>query len=74
MTAGGGPDSGEDGEPLLILDDVFAELDGGRRQALAEKARQARQVIVTAAVGSDVPTGLGGAHYTIDGGKVVPDE
>jgi DNA replication and repair protein RecF len=73
FTAEGGPDSGEDGEPVLILDDVFAELDDRRRAALAERARLARQVIVTAAVRSDVPNTLGGTSYLVDGGTVTAD-
>lgn len=43
-------------EPVLILDDVFAELDNSRRRALAEVAAVAEQVLVTAAVGEDIPT------------------
>jgi DNA replication and repair protein RecF len=73
LTATGGPDSGEDGEPILILDDVFAELDGVRRAALADRAMTARQVIVTAAVGADVPQALGGAIYSVDQGTVTSD-
>lgn len=73
LTSGGGPDSGEDGEPVLILDDVFAELDGRRRRALADKAKTAKQVMVTAAERSDVPDDLGGARVVIDGGRVVSD-
>jgi DNA replication and repair protein RecF len=73
FTAEGGPDSGEDGEPVLMLDDVFAELDTRRRAALAERSRMARQVIVTAAVRSDVPETLGGMSYVVDGGKVTAD-
>ena len=46
-------------EPVLILDDVFAELDDRRRRALAEVAARAEQVLVTAAVADDVPAGLG---------------
>ena len=42
-------------EPVLILDDVFAELDTARRSALAEVAAGAEQVLVTAAVGDDIP-------------------
>lgn len=44
-------------EPVLILDDVFAELDVSRRRALAEVAQNAEQVLITAAVGEDVPEG-----------------
>ena len=46
---------GEGSEPVLILDDVFAELDNSRRQALAGVAASAEQVLITAAVGEDIP-------------------
>ena len=46
---------GEGSEPVLILDDVFAELDNSRRQALAGVAAGAEQVLITAAVGEDIP-------------------
>ena len=46
----------EGSEPVLILDDVFAELDSARRRALAGVAASAEQVLVTAAVGEDIPT------------------
>ncbi|OMC37486.1 DNA replication/repair protein RecF [Mycolicibacterium fortuitum] len=42
-------------DPVLLLDDVFAELDTARRQALARVAGEAEQVLVTAAVGEDIP-------------------
>jgi len=45
----------EGSEPVLILDDVFAELDTARRRALAGVAAGAEQVLVTAAVGEDIP-------------------
>lgn len=45
------------GDPVLLLDDVFAELDTARRNALAEVAASAEQVLVTAAVGEDIPAG-----------------
>ena len=41
--------------PVLLLDDVFAELDSARRQALANVAASAEQVLVTAAVHEDIP-------------------
>ncbi len=44
------------GEPVLVLDDVFAELDDNRRESLAELVAPAEQVLVTAAVAGDVPT------------------
>ncbi|UXA18167.1 DNA replication/repair protein RecF [Mycobacterium sp. SMC-4] len=45
----------EGGDPVLLLDDVFAELDSARRQALAQVAGSAEQVLVTAAVAEDIP-------------------
>lgn len=45
-------------EPVLLLDDVFAELDRRRRTALAEVAAGAEQVLITAAVAEDVPAEL----------------
>ena len=45
----------EGSEPVLILDDVFAELDTARRTALAQVASAAEQVLITAAVGEDIP-------------------
>jgi DNA replication and repair protein RecF len=43
------------GDPVLLLDDVFAELDNARRRALANVAASAEQVLVTAAVNEDIP-------------------
>ncbi|MGB3892718.1 MAG: DNA replication/repair protein RecF [Mycolicibacter sinensis] len=45
----------EGAEPVLLLDDVFAELDAARRRALADVAASAEQVLITAAVAEDVP-------------------
>jgi DNA replication and repair protein RecF len=64
----GGPDG--DGEPVLILDDVFAELDAGRRDRLAALVAGAEQVLVTAAVPQDVPEALDGARFDVMGGEV----
>jgi DNA replication and repair protein RecF len=58
------------GEPVLILDDVFAELDSQRRDRLAELVAPAEQVLVTAAVGADVPTELSGARFEVGEGVV----
>ena len=58
------------GEPVLVLDDVFAELDVGRRDRLTTVAVAAEQVLVTAAVGADVPDALGGARFAVGGGQV----
>jgi len=61
-----------DGEdPVLILDDVFAELDTGRRDRLAVLVAGAEQVIVTAAVPADVPAALKGVSYDVGGGTIT---
>jgi DNA replication and repair protein RecF len=57
-------------EPVLVLDDVFAELDRRRRQQLAKVAANAEQVLVTAAVAEDVPEELAGARYQVRDGEV----
>ncbi|MCW2603202.1 MAG: recF, partial [Pseudonocardiales bacterium] len=56
--------------PVLLLDDVFAELDGARRARLAELVGSAEQVLVTAAVPEDVPPSLDGARFDIHAGEV----
>ena len=48
---------GDGTDPVLLLDDVFAELDASRRRALAAVAESAEQVLVTAAVDEDIPAG-----------------
>jgi DNA replication and repair protein RecF len=58
------------GEPVLVLDDVFAELDGHRRERLANLVAGAEQVLVTAAVPEDVPEALSGARVDVMGGEV----
>ena len=58
------------GDPVLILDDVFAELDAGRRAALSSVAAAAEQAIVTAAVPADVPAELGATSYEVRDGTV----
>ena len=57
-------------DPVLILDDVFAELDSGRRDRLAGLIGDCEQVIITAAVGEDVPSGLAGERFTVTTGQV----
>lgn len=54
------------GEPVLLLDDVFAELDVMRRRALATAAESAEQVLVTAAVLEDIPAGWDARRVHID--------
>jgi DNA replication and repair protein RecF len=61
-------------DPILILDDVFAELDSGRRDQLAALVSGAEQVLVTAAVGADVPDVLRGIRYRVAAGEVVRDD
>jgi DNA replication and repair protein RecF len=58
-------------DPVLILDDVFAELDTGRRDRLAGLVATAEQVLVTAAVPEDIPSLLTGAHFKVFGGTLT---
>ena len=58
-------------EPVLVLDDVFAELDTTRRDRLAAAVSAAEQVLVTAAVEADVPAPLTGARFQVAGGEVA---
>jgi DNA replication and repair protein RecF len=58
-------------DPILILDDVFAELDTERRAQLAELVAGAEQVLVTAAVAADVPEKLAGTRLLVAGGEVT---
>jgi DNA replication and repair protein RecF len=57
-------------DPVLILDDVFAELDVGRRNRLAALVAYAEQVLVTAAVPADVPQLLAGVRFSVSGGEL----
>jgi DNA replication and repair protein RecF len=59
-------------DPILILDDVFAELDTDRRERLAELVAGAEQVLVTAAVPDDIPAALAGVRIDVVDGKVLP--
>jgi len=64
-------------EPIMILDDVFAELDTMRRETLVELVRDAPQVFITAAVEGDIPLSIGGVTSRVSLGsvqRVVPDE
>ena len=60
-------------DPILILDDVFAELDSERRAQLADLVAGAEQVLVTAAVPEDVPAALAGARFLVADGEVIRD-
>jgi DNA replication and repair protein RecF len=61
-------------EPVLILDDVFAELDNGRRERLATLIADAAQVVVTCAVEADVPAMLSGARFAVRPGEVTREQ
>jgi DNA replication and repair protein RecF len=58
------------GDPILILDDVFAELDVGRRARLAELVADNEQVLITAAVAEDVPSLLKANLFQVEAGVV----
>lgn len=58
------------GDPILILDDVFAELDTGRRQKLAQLVQDNEQVLITAAEVSDVPDQLRRTTFHVERGTV----
>lgn len=59
-------------DPVLVLDDVFAELDTSRRDRLADLVADADQVLITAAVPGDVPAALSGSRYLVMDGKLDP--
>ena len=59
-------------DPVLVLDDVFAELDTRRRERLAVLVADADQVLITAAVTGDVPESLGGRQIRIADGTITP--
>lgn len=58
------------GDPVVILDDVFAELDAGRRDRLASLVADNEQVIITAAVAEDVPSSLKATVFEVSKGEV----
>jgi DNA replication and repair protein RecF len=58
-------------DPILVLDDVFAELDASRRDQLADLVAGAEQVLVTAAVPEDVPAALAGVRFRVADGEVT---
>lgn len=61
------------GDPIVILDDVFAELDEGRRAKLASAIGDYEQVLITAAVFDDVPAPLAAHTVHILAGRIVED-
>jgi len=62
------------GDPIVILDDVFAELDEDRRAKLASAIGDYEQVLITAAVFDDVPAPLAAHAVHILAGRIVEDE
>jgi DNA replication and repair protein RecF len=62
------------GDPVLILDDVFAELDQARRARLAASVHEFEQVLVTSAVLDDVPDALRAHTVHIRAGRVIDAE
>jgi DNA replication and repair protein RecF len=64
-------DESRTGDPIVILDDVFAELDAGRRDRLASLVADNEQVIITAAVRDDVPQSLKAAVFEVSKGVVT---
>jgi DNA replication and repair protein RecF len=58
------------GDPVLILDDVFAELDSTRRSRLAALVSHNEQVIITAAVAEDVPFELSATRFYVNAGSL----
>ena len=58
------------GDPVLILDDVFAELDSTRRSRLAALVSHNEQVIITAAVAEDVPSELSATRFNVLAGSL----
>jgi DNA replication and repair protein RecF len=61
-------------DPILVLDDVFAELDAERRAQLADLVAGAEQVLVTAAVAADVPEALQGVRFLVADGQVTREQ
>jgi DNA replication and repair protein RecF len=57
-------------EPILILDDVFSELDQARREKLVQLANEAEQTLITVAVESDLPQSIVGEKYRVKNGVV----
>ncbi|WP_403021819.1 DNA replication/repair protein RecF [Salinibacterium sp. GXW1014] len=62
------------GDPVLVLDDVFAELDAARRERLADAVVSVEQVLITAAVYEDVPDALRAHTVRIAEGRILDDE
>jgi DNA replication and repair protein RecF len=60
----------EGSKPILILDDVFSELDEERREHMIALANSAEQTFITVAVQTDLPPHLSGTTYQVKSGSV----
>jgi DNA replication and repair protein RecF len=58
-------------EPILILDDVFAELDFERRREVVSAVESVEQAFITVAVEQDIPSNLRGCILAVSPGKVT---
>lgn len=67
-------DESQAGDPVLVLDDVFSELDADRRERLADAIGDFEQVLITAAVLGDVPESMHAQVTTIRAGAVVEED
>lgn len=65
-------DTRASGDPIMMLDDVFAELDAGRREKLVGAIADYEQLIITSAVEEDLPAGLQGHRFDVREGVVTP--
>lgn len=63
----------QSGDPVMILDDVFAELDASRRATLQSVVSDYEQVLVTAAVKDDIPAGFSTHSFSVQAGEVSAD-
>lgn len=61
------------GDPVIILDDVFAELDVRRRESLMDAVSNFEQVVVTAAVEGDVPSGVSWRRVRVEAGRLLEE-
>ena len=66
-------DESTSGDPVMILDDVFAELDASRRLTLQRIVSEYEQVLVTAAVREDIPEGFSTQWFHVEAGVVSED-
>jgi len=65
-----GAEQSQDSDPILILDDVFAELDEKRRSSLTKAIKDVQQVFITSAVASDIPAELDFNMFRVENGSV----